>query len=75
MNFVAVAAVGVACVAWSASVLASPECRASHELLDLDHPLDIAKKGVAVAAKPAAAKPAASAAKPAAPKTVSPKKK
>jgi acyl-CoA thioesterase-1 len=47
MNFVAVAAVGVACVAWSASVLASPECRASHELLDLDHPLDIAKKGVA----------------------------
>ncbi len=35
----------------------------------------IAKKGVAVAAKPAAAKPAASAAKPAAAKAATPKKK
>src|SRR5476651_545705 len=40
------AAVGIACVAWSAGALGSPECRANHELLDLGHPLGIAKKGV-----------------------------
>src|SRR5258708_32480957 len=40
------AAVGVACMAWSAGALGSPECRASHERLDLGHPLGIAKTGV-----------------------------
>ena len=43
-----IAAFGGVCMAWSASALAGPtECRASNELLELGHPLDIAKKAVA----------------------------
>jgi len=34
-------------MAWSVAASASPECRASQELLDLGHPLPIARKGVA----------------------------
>jgi acyl-CoA thioesterase I len=42
-----VAALGAATIAWSAVAVASPDCRASHELLDLHYPLNISRKAVA----------------------------
>jgi acyl-CoA thioesterase I len=42
-----VAALGSAIIAWSASAVASPDCRASHELLDLHYPLKVSRKAVA----------------------------
>lgn len=42
-----VAALGIGLVGWSASAIASPDCRARSELLDLGHPLTIARKAVA----------------------------
>lgn len=41
------AALGGAIIAWSGTATASPECRASHELLDLHFPLQISRKAVA----------------------------
>lgn len=40
------ASVSVAVMAWSAGVWASPDCRASHELLELGNPLEISHAAV-----------------------------
>lgn len=40
------AALGMAVMAWSATSMASPDCRASRELLNLGHPLTIARDAV-----------------------------
>jgi acyl-CoA thioesterase-1 len=42
-----VVALGAAIMTWSATSVAGPDCRASRELLDLGHPLDIARNAVA----------------------------